>query len=51
MTGNIEIINTLGATILIQNKTTNTARIDLRKFKKGLYFIKLNNQKSKFVIQ
>ena len=51
MTGNIEIINTLGATILIQNKTKNTARIDLRAFKKGLYFIKLNNQKSKFVIQ
>ena len=51
MTGNIEIINTLGATILIQNKTKKTARIDLRAFKKGLYFIKLNNQKSKLVIQ
>jgi len=51
MTGNIEIINTLGATILIQNKTKKTARIDLRALKKGLYFIKLNNQKSKLVIQ
>jgi hypothetical protein len=51
MTGNIEIINTLGATILIHNKTKKTARIDLRAFKKGLYFVKLNNQKSKFVIQ
>ena len=51
MTGNIEIINTLGATILIQNKTKKTARIDLRAFKKGLYFIKLNNQKAKLVIQ
>ena len=51
MTGNIEIINTLGATILIQNKTKKTARIDLRALKKGLYFIKLNNQKAKFIIQ
>jgi hypothetical protein len=51
MTGNIEIINTLGATILIHNKTKQTARIDLRALKKGLYFIKLNNQKSKLVIQ
>ena len=34
MTGNIEIINTLGATILIQNKTKKTARIDLRALKK-----------------
>ena len=51
MTGNIEIINTLGATILIQKKTKKTARIDLRALKKGLYFIKLNNQKSKLVIQ
>ena len=51
MTGNIEIMNTLGATILIHNKTKKTARIDLRALKKGLYFIKLNNQKSKLVIQ
>ena len=51
ITGKIQIINTLGKTILIKNKTNKTTNIDLKSLKKGLYFIKLNDYISRFIIQ
>ena len=49
--GNIKIINTLGKTVLTKNKKHQITRIDLSVLTKGLYFIKINNQTSKFIIQ
>ena len=51
ITGKIQIINTLGKTILIKNKTNKTTNIDLKSLKKGLYFIKINDYISRFIIQ
>jgi hypothetical protein len=49
--GDIKIINTLGKKVLTKNKKNQITRIDLSTLKKGLYFIKINNQDSKFILQ
>jgi hypothetical protein len=49
--GNLEIINSLGQTVMNEIKTDHQKILDLKNLKKGLYFIKLKNQTSKFIIK
>ncbi|NRA92960.1 MAG: T9SS type A sorting domain-containing protein [Psychroserpens sp.] len=43
----IEILNTLGQTILSQNYNNSSITIDLSFFSKGLYFLKINSEDDK----
>ena len=49
--GNLEIINSLGQTVINEIKKDHQKILDLKNLKKGLYFIKLKNQTSKFIIK